>query len=134
MTPRAPAAGSRRTVASPSPPAPPTTTAELPLICIAVSLLEIPTLEQREYYSHTVTGSKLGYRDRSFGLGRRMSAQNNDVLVVIGAGGMGVSIARRVGAGRTIVLADINAAGLDATASALIDDGHQVLTQQVDVT
>ncbi len=59
---------------------------------------------------------------------------NNEVLVVIGVGGMGVSIARRVGAGRTIVLADINAAGLDAAARALTDDGHQVLTQEVDVT
>jgi meso-butanediol dehydrogenase / (S,S)-butanediol dehydrogenase / diacetyl reductase len=59
---------------------------------------------------------------------------NNEVLVVIGVGGMGMSIARRVGAGRTIVLADINVAGLDATASALADDGHDVLTREVDVT
>ncbi|MFZ3269687.1 MAG: SDR family oxidoreductase [Mycobacterium sp.] len=63
-----------------------------------------------------------------------MSSPNNEVLVVIGVGGMGVSIARRVGAGRTIVLADINAAGLNAAASALTDDGHRVLTQEVDVT
>ncbi|MGO9072228.1 SDR family NAD(P)-dependent oxidoreductase, partial [Mycobacterium sp.] len=62
------------------------------------------------------------------------SRSNNEVLVVIGVGGMGVSIARRVGAGRTIVLADINAAGLNAAASALTDDGHQVLTREVDVT
>ncbi|BBX46456.1 SDR family oxidoreductase [Mycobacterium cookii] len=59
---------------------------------------------------------------------------NNEVLVVIGVGGMGVSIARRVGAGKTIVLADINAAGLEATASGLTDDGHHVLTREVDVT
>jgi meso-butanediol dehydrogenase / (S,S)-butanediol dehydrogenase / diacetyl reductase len=59
---------------------------------------------------------------------------NNDVLVIIGVGGMGVSVARRCGAGRTIVLADINAAGLEATAAALTDDGHQVLTREVDVT
>ncbi len=39
---------------------------------------------------------------------------NSDVLVIIGVGGMGVSVARRSGAGRTIVLADINAAGLDS--------------------
>jgi NAD(P)-dependent dehydrogenase (short-subunit alcohol dehydrogenase family) len=61
-------------------------------------------------------------------------SNNNEVLVVIGVGGMGLSIARRVGAGRTIVLADINAAALDAAAGALTDDGHQVLTQEVDVT
>jgi NAD(P)-dependent dehydrogenase (short-subunit alcohol dehydrogenase family) len=60
--------------------------------------------------------------------------KNNEVLVIIGVGGMGVSVARRVGAGRTIVLADINAAGLNAAAGALTEDGHQVLTQQVDVT
>ena len=38
---------------------------------------------------------------------------NNDVLVIIGVGGMGISVARRSGAGRTIVLADINAAALE---------------------
>ncbi len=59
---------------------------------------------------------------------------NNDVLVVIGVGGMGVSVARRCGAGRAIVLADINAAGIEATASALTEDGHYVVTQEVDVT
>ncbi|MFZ1162177.1 SDR family oxidoreductase [Mycobacterium sp.] len=59
---------------------------------------------------------------------------NNDVLVIIGVGGMGVSVARRVGAGRTIVLADINVAGLSAAAAALTEDGHHVLIQEVDVT
>lgn len=59
---------------------------------------------------------------------------NNEVLVIIGVGGMGVAVARRCGAGRAIVLADINAEGLEATAAALTDDGHHVLTQEVDVT
>jgi NAD(P)-dependent dehydrogenase (short-subunit alcohol dehydrogenase family) len=59
---------------------------------------------------------------------------NNDVLVVIGAGGMGVAVARRSGAGRTIVLADIDAASLEAAASALTEDGHRVLAREVDVT
>src|SRR3984957_7166524 len=73
---------------------------------------------------------------RQPGPGRLMPSRStdNEVLVVIGVGGMGISIARRVGAGRTIVLADINAAGLNAAASALTDDGHQVLTREVDVT
>jgi NAD(P)-dependent dehydrogenase (short-subunit alcohol dehydrogenase family) len=62
------------------------------------------------------------------------TSMSNDVLVIIGVGGMGVAIARRCGAGRTIVLADINAEGLDATAAALAEDGHHVLTQPVDVT
>jgi NAD(P)-dependent dehydrogenase (short-subunit alcohol dehydrogenase family) len=59
---------------------------------------------------------------------------NKEVLVVIGAGGMGVSVARRVGAGRVILLADINQAGLKAAAEALTGDGHDVVTQEVDVT
>jgi NAD(P)-dependent dehydrogenase (short-subunit alcohol dehydrogenase family) len=58
----------------------------------------------------------------------------DDVLAIIGVGGMGLSIARRVGAGRTIVLADVNAAGLKAAADALGNDGHRVLTREVDVT
>jgi NAD(P)-dependent dehydrogenase (short-subunit alcohol dehydrogenase family) len=58
----------------------------------------------------------------------------DDVLVIIGVGGMGLSIARRVGAGRTIVLADVNAAGLQSAADALSNDGHRVLTREVDVT
>jgi NAD(P)-dependent dehydrogenase (short-subunit alcohol dehydrogenase family) len=55
-------------------------------------------------------------------------------LVIIGVGGMGLSIARRVGLGRVIVLADINQSGLEAAAEGLSADGHQVLTRQVDVT
>ena len=61
-------------------------------------------------------------------------SRDNEVLVIIGAGGMGMSVARRVGAGRTIVLADVNAAGLQSAADALGSDGHQVLTREVDVT
>jgi NAD(P)-dependent dehydrogenase (short-subunit alcohol dehydrogenase family) len=63
-----------------------------------------------------------------------MASQNVEVLVIIGVGGMGVSIARRLGAGRTIVLADIDVAGLNAAADALTGDGHRVLTREVDVT
>jgi meso-butanediol dehydrogenase / (S,S)-butanediol dehydrogenase / diacetyl reductase len=61
-------------------------------------------------------------------------SSNNEVLVVIGAGGMGQSIARRVGAGRTIVLADVNPACLKNASDALSSDGHQVLAREVDVT
>jgi len=38
------------------------------------------------------------------------------------------------GAGRVIMLADVNQIGLEAAANALSADGHQVVTQQVDVT
>ena len=61
-------------------------------------------------------------------------SSDKEVLVVVGAGGMGLSTARRVGAGRVIMLADINQSGLEAAADALSADGHQVMTQQVDVT
>jgi NAD(P)-dependent dehydrogenase (short-subunit alcohol dehydrogenase family) len=60
--------------------------------------------------------------------------RDNEVLVVIGSGGMGLSIARRIGAGRVIVLADINRACLETVADTLGSDGHQVLTRAVDVT
>jgi NAD(P)-dependent dehydrogenase (short-subunit alcohol dehydrogenase family) len=57
-----------------------------------------------------------------------------DVLVIIGVGGMGVCVARRIGAGSRVVLADVNDNQLAAVAAPLIDDGHDVLTQHVDVT
>ncbi|MGA8547249.1 MAG: SDR family oxidoreductase [Mycobacterium sp.] len=63
-----------------------------------------------------------------------MTSTTNEVLVIIGVGGMGLSIARRIGAGRTIVLADISVAGLKNAEEALSSDGHQVLTREVDVT
>ena len=61
-------------------------------------------------------------------------SSDKEVLVVVGTGGMGLSTARRVGAGRLIMLADINQSGLEAAADALSADGHQVVTQQVDIT
>lgn len=59
---------------------------------------------------------------------------DKEVLVVIGCGGMGLSIARRVGAGRAIMLADISRSGLDAASEALSNEGHHVLAQEADVT
>jgi NAD(P)-dependent dehydrogenase (short-subunit alcohol dehydrogenase family) len=60
--------------------------------------------------------------------------RDKEVLVIIGAGGMGLAIARRVGAGRVIMLADVSKSCLTAAAETLSTDGHQVLTQDVDVT
>ena len=57
-----------------------------------------------------------------------------DVIVVIGAGGIGLAIARRQGFGRTILLADWNAAILADAAKALADAGYAVESQAVDVT
>jgi NAD(P)-dependent dehydrogenase (short-subunit alcohol dehydrogenase family) len=56
-----------------------------------------------------------------------------DVLVVIGVGGMGEAIARRSGPGHTILLADIGEEALEAAASGLREDGLEVATHSVDV-
>ncbi|MHA6802630.1 SDR family oxidoreductase [Salinifilum ghardaiensis] len=59
---------------------------------------------------------------------------DGDVTVIIGAGGMGLAIARRCGSGRTILLADASEAVLDANSAALRNEGHQVRSQPVDVS
>ncbi|WP_332880768.1 SDR family oxidoreductase [Streptomyces sp. NBC_00564] len=56
------------------------------------------------------------------------------VLVIIGAGGMGLAVARRLGAGRTVLLADIGEDVLKAAERTLGDEGLTVATQVVDVT
>ena len=57
----------------------------------------------------------------------------NDVVVVIGAGGIGEAIARRQGAGKTVLLADWNEQTLATTAPALAGASYRVETRQVDV-
>jgi NAD(P)-dependent dehydrogenase (short-subunit alcohol dehydrogenase family) len=57
-----------------------------------------------------------------------------EVLAIIGVGGMGVAVARRMGAGRVIVLGDVNTAQVEIVAGQLADDGHNVVTGNVDVT
>lgn len=57
-----------------------------------------------------------------------------DVLVVVGTGGMGEAIARRSGAGQQVLLADFDEAALERVGTALTGDGFAVTTQQVDVT
>lgn len=56
------------------------------------------------------------------------------VLVIIGAGGMGLAVARRLGAGRTVLLADIGEDVLKSAERTLGDEGLTVATQVVDVT
>ena len=56
------------------------------------------------------------------------------VVVVIGAGGIGLAIARRQGTGRTVLLADLNTELLAASAETLLDSGHTVETQAVDLS
>jgi NAD(P)-dependent dehydrogenase (short-subunit alcohol dehydrogenase family) len=59
---------------------------------------------------------------------------SNDVIVIIGAGGMGAAIAHRLGSGRTIVLGDVNPQTVDAAADSLSAHGHRVHATTVDVT
>lgn len=59
---------------------------------------------------------------------------DKDVVVVIGAGGMGQAIARRVGSGRKLLLADADEATLDAAADLLGGEGHELSIQAVDVS
>ena len=57
-----------------------------------------------------------------------------DVLVVIGAGGMGETIARRQGVGRKTLLADFNESALEVLAGTMRDGGFDVVVQKVDVS
>lgn len=58
----------------------------------------------------------------------------NNVIVIVGSGGMGVAIAHRLGSGRTIVLSDVNSRNLDAETRTLSANGHDVHAKTVDVT
>ena len=58
----------------------------------------------------------------------------NDVVVVIGSGGIGLAIAKRQGVGRTVLLADFNEEVLNAAAQSMRDASYKVETQVVDVT
>lgn len=58
----------------------------------------------------------------------------SEVLVVIGAGGMGEAIARRLGSGRQVLLADFDVEVLDRVAAALDGDGYRVHARKVDVS
>ncbi len=60
--------------------------------------------------------------------------QNQEVIVVIGVGGIGQAIARRQGPGKVLLLADFNDEALRAAAAALQAVGHTVATQPVDVS
>ncbi|WP_194903704.1 SDR family oxidoreductase [Catenulispora rubra] len=57
-----------------------------------------------------------------------------EVLVVVGAGGMGQDVAQRIGSGLRVLLADVDASTLDAAAARLGDAGYSVTTSIVDVT
>lgn len=57
-----------------------------------------------------------------------------NVNVVIGAGSIGIAIARRVSAGKHVVLADLRPENAEAAAAVLLDAGFEVSTATVDVS
>ncbi|QGY31434.1 SDR family oxidoreductase [Pantoea cypripedii] len=57
-----------------------------------------------------------------------------DIVVIIGAGGIGQAIARRQGFGKTLLLADFNTQTLQQAADQLLAAGYRVESQHVDVT
>ena len=56
------------------------------------------------------------------------------VVVLIGAGSIGVAIARRIGAGKHILLADLRLETAEAAAKVLDDAGFEISTAAVDVS
>ena len=56
-----------------------------------------------------------------------------DVVVVIGAGGIGQAIARRVGAGRHVILADLRLDAAQAASKILEDAGFETSATQADL-
>ena len=56
------------------------------------------------------------------------------VVVVIGAGSIGIAIARRVSAGKHVVLADLHIETAEAAAKVLRDAGFAVSTARIDVS
>lgn len=58
----------------------------------------------------------------------------NDVVVIIGTGGIGEAIARRQGFGKTLLLADFNEKTLEAAAGKLREASYTVTTHHVDVS
>jgi NAD(P)-dependent dehydrogenase (short-subunit alcohol dehydrogenase family) len=59
---------------------------------------------------------------------------NKDVIVIIGAGGIGQAVARRQGFGKTVFLADISETVLKDAVTALEHASYKVASQSVDVT
>ncbi|MEV2191476.1 SDR family oxidoreductase [Streptomyces phaeochromogenes] len=64
----------------------------------------------------------------------RPNEDRRDVVVVTGAGGMGVAVARRLGNGRNVLLADASSQGLDRAVTALTDEGYAVRGMVTDVS
>ncbi len=60
--------------------------------------------------------------------------RDDHVVVITGAGGMGMAVAPRIAAGATIVIADVDERALSARVSALSTSGYRVVGHAVDVS
>lgn len=58
----------------------------------------------------------------------------SEVVVVVGAGPIGVAIARRVSAGKHVVLADLHQSNAEDAAGVLADVGFEASAMTVDVS
>ncbi|MCV2395892.1 SDR family oxidoreductase [Actinotalea sp. M2MS4P-6] len=58
---------------------------------------------------------------------------DKDVVVIIGVGGMGLTLAPRISAGRRVLLADFSEQAMDSVAERLGGTGYDVTTHRVDV-
>ncbi|GAA2597380.1 SDR family oxidoreductase [Winogradskya consettensis] len=58
----------------------------------------------------------------------------SDVVVVTGAGGMGLAVARRLGSGRTVILADASAPALEQAVDSLRAAGYAATGRLTDVS
>ena len=58
---------------------------------------------------------------------------NNEVVVLIGAGAIGIAIARRISAGKHILVADISSQNNEAAAKILTEAGFVVSTSIIDI-
>ncbi|MFF9778816.1 SDR family oxidoreductase [Streptomyces sp. NPDC013978] len=67
-------------------------------------------------------------------MAQQRSGPAREVVVVTGAGGMGVAVARRIGSGRTVLLADASRGQLDHVVGALNDEGYTARGVLTDVS
>jgi len=65
---------------------------------------------------------------------RKYMKSKKEVIVLIGAGSIGVAIARRIGTGKHILLADLRQENADAAAKIMSEAGYEVSTAAVDIS
>ena len=59
---------------------------------------------------------------------------NNQVVLLMGAGQIGLAIARRIASGKKIIVGDISPQNIDATVKTLVESGFDAEGKQVDLS